>query len=438
VFDWRNGVRAALALASLAAAACSEKLEEGGACGTLCPTPQIVITDTVLTPVDTGVTVPGYPGSGQEGRLLLAVRPTDLDVRSVIRFDTLPTRFALKSTDTTTAPITHADSSLLHVRLDLASSVVRGPVTIELFDVDNGGVSDTAVRSALPFFVDSRRIGSRTFQRTDLRDTTLTLPISDSALVAKASTGKRLRIGLRATSAFETVLRFVSTETGAGAGTAPFLTFRPSLDTASRGLTVSVSDRDTVSALSTAFDRRDYTILASGETPVSASANDVEVGGLPGRRAYLRFALPASFYDTTVTIVRAQLELTQLPTSSTPDTVAVFPVLSFAGRAVTDPRRAAGLIDLGALSATNGLFPVDSLRLAVADSGARSSNVLRIVRYWTALSERQNPHVLVLRTRYEGTDPGTIRFATGAPAVPLAARPRLVISYVKRVPFNLP
>jgi len=436
VFDWRNGVRAALALATLATAACSEKLVEGGACGTLCPSPQIVVVDTILTPVDTGVTVDGYPGSGLEGRLLLAVRPSDLDVRAITRFDTLPSRYVPKSTDTTTAAITHADSTRLHLHLDLTSSITRSPVTIDLFDVDNGGVSDTTVRSALQYFVPQRLIGTRTLARTELLDT-ISLPISDSVLVAKASAGKRLRIGMRATADGHTELRFISRETGAGLGTAPYITFRPSADTAVKALTVQMSDHDSVSATTAAIDRTDYTITVRGETPVSASTTSVEVGGLPGRRGYLRFAIPAAFSDTTLTVVRAELEMTQIPGSpNIADTLAVFPVVSLAGRAVSDPRRAAGLTDPGLLG--GGVFPLDSLVVATPDSGVRSTNLLRVVRFWVSKTEKNNPHVLVFRTRYENTNPGTVRFASGSAAVPLAARPRIVLSYVKRVPFNLP
>jgi hypothetical protein len=117
------------------------------------------------------------------------------------------------------------------------------------------------------------------------------------------------------------------------------------------------------------------------------------------------------------------------------DTVTVFPLVGLAGPAVTDPQRAAGVADVGALT-NSGLLPLDSLVVPTGESTVRSVNVLRAVRYWSAATERSNPHALVLVVRNEGTSPGIARFV-GASG-PVSARPRLVISYVTRVPFNLP
>src|SRR5687768_9040614 len=93
VFDLRNRF-GLLLLAPLAVLAigCSETLDGGAACPSLCPEQNIEVEDTVLEPLSLDTTLVGYPPLGTETRLLLASR-ADLDVRAVVRFDSLTTRF---------------------------------------------------------------------------------------------------------------------------------------------------------------------------------------------------------------------------------------------------------------------------------------------------------------------------------------------------------
>src|SRR5579863_5157687 len=81
--------------AALAAAACSEHLNGGAACGipTLCPDQKLPVLDTTiridhLAPVyDT--TIASFPLLGDEGTVLLANIPHRADVLGVLRFDSL-------------------------------------------------------------------------------------------------------------------------------------------------------------------------------------------------------------------------------------------------------------------------------------------------------------------------------------------------------------
>jgi hypothetical protein len=79
-----------VAAAAVTLGACNEHLDAGSACPSLCPGLSVPIKDTVLTPVlDFDTTLVGYPSIGTEEGIPLASRGDTLDVRGVIRFDSL-------------------------------------------------------------------------------------------------------------------------------------------------------------------------------------------------------------------------------------------------------------------------------------------------------------------------------------------------------------
>jgi hypothetical protein len=180
-----------------------------------------------------------------------------------------------------------------------------------------------------------------------------------------------------------------------------------------------------------AAELRDYLLVARGTPPVPS--NQLGVGGLPGRRSYLRFDIPQRLIDST-TIVRATLELTQLPNRLYPgDTarITVYPQMVLAGALVTDPARAALILS------PPRSFGVDSLLLLPGDSGVVMLQLVDLVRRaWATAPADTLPRALVLRARTEGALPAELRFFSREAAE--SVRPRLRLSYVPRIDFGLP
>ncbi len=163
-----------------------------------------------------------------------------------------------------------------------------------------------------------------------------------------------------------------------------------------------------------------------------ADAQTLAVGGLPSRRSYLRFNIPSNIIDSG-TVVRAELILTQRPIRGIDprDTIAVVPLIGVSSTLVTDIRRAMEL-------AAPGLFasPVlDSLLVFPSDSGAKTLNLLGVIRNWTLLPSTVY-RALILRSSHEGSEPAEARFFSME--APLSLRPRIRITYLPRVDRALP
>jgi hypothetical protein len=159
----------------------------------------------------------------------------------------------------------------------------------------------------------------------------------------------------------------------------------------------------------------------------------MSVGGVPGRRAYLRFTIPRRFTDSA-TVVRATLRLTQQPTrfGSARDTIALHAQVGLASPQITDLRRAASIIG------APGLLVSDSLLTFPSDSGVKTFELYSLVRAWgaQALVINPPPRSVILRASAEGTFPAEIRFfSTTAPA---ALRPVMRISYIPNVSYGVP
>src|SRR6185437_13436630 len=104
-----------------------------------------------------------------------------------------------------------------------------------------------------------------------------------------------------------------------------------------------------------------YSIVAKNAIP--QFTNTMNVGGNPGRRAYLRFNIPSHIVDSS-TIVRATLTLTQrpIPYGSLRDTMTIHAQVVLAGPQITDLRRAADIISAPGLDVNDSLLvsPRDS------------------------------------------------------------------------------
>ncbi|HMC54479.1 MAG TPA: hypothetical protein VKH19_04855, partial [Gemmatimonadaceae bacterium] len=181
------------------------------------------------------------------------------------------------------------------------------------------------------------------------------------------------------------------------------------------------SDPTTADAL------KDY--LAILQSPPPPGATVVRVGGLPGRRVYLLFDIPSRIIDST-DIVRATLQLTQLPSPFSPgsrDTVGVQQFAVSASSNVEDIARALGLL----VSARP-----DTVPLVPSDSGSRVFEMLEQVRFWRSTSPTKTPRAMALRLVREGLVPGQVDFfSIEAPA---GVRPSLRLLYLPRPDARLP
>jgi hypothetical protein len=409
----------ATAVLFISFASCSENLDSSGVCSVLCPPVGGNVQNITLDAVVVDTTVQSLSGLGTEPGLLLASRGDTLDTRVIIRYDSLPFTFSPKSD--TARPITRVDSALLLLHIDTLSIKGASQVTIEAYDVDTTA-SDTSTAAVLALFRPGRFISSQVFNRAELKDT-VRYYISNAAVLAKVQSKARLRIGLRATGLTSSQMRIISTE----GGSPPTLSFRATPDTATAPLRLSPFSRTPTAEAIIAYNLSDYTVIA--KRPPAGSPSNLDVGGLPPRRVYVRFNIPLSITDSA-TVVRATLLLNQIPNPSLDptDTVLILPSLALAGKAVKDPTKAAQIVADIAL---------DTLRVVPGGSGLRQVELARAFPIWRTQSPDTVPRAIVLKTLNEGNSPLEIRFSSSEDAVALL-RPRLRISYTSRVPLGIP
>jgi hypothetical protein len=420
---------ALLALFAVAgAASCKESLDGGGACPALCPAQSVTIRDTIIDPVllfDSTYT--GYPSRGQELEMLLATRGDTLEVRGVVRFDSLTT-FYVPAGDTAHT-IANVDSSRVRLVLDRTGAHIPAAITFEVYDVDDTTASDTSTATVLALFRASQRIGSKTFLKDSLPDT-LFVPLSDSAVLDKLTTKRHMRLGLRLSGSGSASLRVLTVEGGFPAQ----LFYKPvTTDTSIKAIAIAPNSATPVGFEFPEIrqDLTDYEIVAKYALP--QYPNTMSVGGVPGRRAYLRFNIPAYLLDSN-TIVRAALRLTQrpLPFGDASDTMVIHAHVSLAGPQVTDLGRATSIIT------SSGLLVTDSILVTPRDSGVRTIQMFALLRVWEGQRTLVNapPRAVILRASPEALLPLEARFFSST--APAGLRPVMQISYVPRVNFGVP
>ena len=202
----------------MVATACTEKLGSGRACPDLCPIQEVFIADTTIQGVVVDSTVFAGPAIGSEPRILLATRADgSIDLRGVVRFDTLPSTFSLTKSGTA---VTDTIRGVLQSRLVLIAGdtstrfIPKGDsVVIAAYDVDTTGVPDTAVAPVAALFVPSRKLGEGRFPSALAVDT-MRIPLNDSIVGARMVGHGRLRSGLRIESGGNTTIRLSSTSGG--------------------------------------------------------------------------------------------------------------------------------------------------------------------------------------------------------------------------------
>jgi hypothetical protein len=429
-----------LLAAALGAAACTEKLESGRACPALCPIEEVGIVDTTIQGVTLDTTVFPGPAIGSEPRVLLQTREDGaLDLRGVFRFDSLPASFVKHKPDSSAQDTAHYEiKSLAGARilvvgdtLPSAPPLPADSVTIVAYDVDTVGVVDSAVAPVAALFVPSREIGRRKIRAEAVRDT-FSIPLSDSAVLAKIQGHTALRVGLRIESGGNTAISLVS----ANGGAATTVELRPSATTDSTEadslVAFSVNSTTPADDEVLASNLRDYTLVVKGTPP--PLPGEVSVGGIRGRRIYLNFDIPKRLLDSTQ-IVRATLRLNQIasPLASPGDTAQLRVLLGTALPTVTDITKRSlfhedmvfdGTYWYGKRSGLRGIF------IAADTSATRAIEIAPILRQWSGSDSTNAPHSVVLSLPTEGVSPIELRFASLEAAASL--RPSLQITYVPR------
>ena len=430
--------RAAFRLAAIAAAvagvACSENLDAGGVCTSatsLCPGQALQYRDTIINPsLIFDSTYSGFPFLGAEAGLpLIGVKDT-LETVAVIRFDTLTTLYT--PAGDTARTIFYVDSSRLRLLVDLTGSRVPDTLNIDVYDVDNGLTDDTTLVSLKKRLVPKYRIGGGVFSKAAIIDS-LFVPLSDSALLAHvlntdSVTKARLRVAVRASSPLgPVVFKIGSIESGAAAS----LRYRPSNDTAARALAIAPASSGPLDRNDVRGDLMDYSMVTLNTLPDTPGA--ISLGGVPGRRTYLRFDLPRRITDST-TVIRATLRLTQFPYpfGSATDTVVIHPHIVLAQSYITDYRRAAAVIG------ATGLVITDSLTVFPRDSGLKTVELYPVIRQWAVQAQQVNPppRAVVLIVTNEAGAPYRVNFFPNTARADL--RPSVRLTYIPKVDFGVP
>lgn len=452
---WVRALAGALALAATLGA-CNEDLDSGAACATLCPGTELETREVTLDAITQDATVPAVLETGAEPDLEgiafgipLIDRKDTVQTRLVVHFDTLFSRYTA-GTDTVTSPITAVTRSGIVLSFDSTRSTIQDSITIRAYDIDDGS-EDTTTAGIESRLVPSRLVSTVTVGKPGLRDS-IFVPLTSEFVVGKlqaTGTGKRIRLAFSVTSPRSAVLRVIPTLIGGTAGprlryTAPDTNDTFDLPARSGDASVDIVD---------ATRRADFFTLPV-RPPVRNDAV-LAVGGLPARRAVLRFAIPDSIREAAA-IVRAELRLVQVSdplaalvdtarvdTSATGrkqriDTVTVLPLIGIGAEiAASDPVRAGQLArrTLAATGFSIGAFQVLP-QVAAGDSAIRKIDLGGMIRRWNNLDDDQ-PRYIVLASRYEAAQASTFYFWSNAAPDP-NVRPRLFIRYIPRVGYGLP
>lgn len=410
---------AGLVILTAIAAACTEKLDNSAGCPILCPGQGGQIETITIDAVTLDSTVSALAGQGTETSLLLATRGDTLDSRAIIRFDSIPDRYRRPGSDTTSILVTTVDSAFLRMRVDTIGGKIPSTLTLDLYDV-NSTAPDSAVAEIAALFTEDRLITSATFDKTALKDT-INVTIPGGAILSRR--GGAFRIGVRARASQSVQIRLLSQE---GSLAPTLLSYRVSPDTTVSRVTLAPASRTPLNQPILAASLADYTLLVKGTA--TGAASQLNIGGLPARRVYMRFNIPAFILDS-VDVVRATLLLTQQANTSidATDTVLIVPNVSLATSSVIDIAKAAQI--------AQGLQS-DTLRVTPGGSGLRTLEVATLIAVWRTQNGDETPRALVLVSALEGTSPLEARFfpAEAAPDV----RPRLRISYSSRKSTGLP
>jgi hypothetical protein len=433
--SWR--ALAVFAGVTLVLAGCQEDLSGGAACPALCPD-TLTVRDTVLFANEmlaSDVTLRGSPALGTEAQLLVAdyVQNGDrLHTGVVFRFDSVQ-RALTDTTDNPPKPITSVDTATLRINIATPSSggydstLVRDTVvTFVVYDVD-AAASDfdtAAVRARFG----ATEVGSLDVLRDSLKGT-INIPLDTAYLASHIRDGARIRLGLEVRSDNGAQVRIFSVEGGSPTS----LQYTAHADTSKLSAGVSVNTRS--SAGPAIHSLADYTLVLEGAPPPPSDV--LAAGGIPSNRIFLRFDVPPALIDSSTTIVRANLEMSQQGNDlyASDDTVALVTRLVRATKAVSDPAQAAVLsIDPVALSSA---FAVPEVRVSPSDTRVDTIPLAHIFLFWKSEGPETMQRSIVLQSSSQGLDPRRF-YLHSSDAADESLRPRLRITYIPRSGFGLP
>ena len=414
-------------VAAIAGWGCAEQLETDVACPILCPGQSATVRDTILEVdvIDTVVTLDGFPPRGSTAYHLLANSGDTLDSRVVVRFDSLFTRYTTGGVEIS---VTAIDSVFVRIDVDSALSRATSEVTIDVYDVDSNA-PDSAVSALIPLFVPSRLLGSVTIEPELVKDSIL-VQLANEPVLAKILAGDRLRLGFRVRSEAPVRIAVLSANTSRFAK----LRYDPApSDPALGAVTLPPRSKTPASDRRLATDFTDYVIAAVGQPPLPPDV--FGVGGIRGRRTYIRFTLPARFADG-VTIVRATLVLHQVPTPAYgfTDSLTIVPNVVIARSNVVEIAKAAMITDT-TLSG-GSIFGLPAFRTFPTDDDEERIELVGVARFWTSIASTNVPQAIVLRAFTEGRSAAEARFYSTLAAPGL--RPRVLISFLPRSEFGIP
>ena len=400
-------------------AACTETLDNDAGCPLLCPGQGGEVQTVTIDAITLDSTVSALEGQGTEASLLIATRGDSIDSRAIIRFDSIPSLYHKPGVDTTSIEITQVDSAILRMRVDTVGGKIPATVTLDFYDV-NSTAPDTATAAIAALFTPDRLITSATFEKAALKDT-LNVPIPGGQILARK--GGPMRIGVRARGPESVQLRLWSQE---GAGAPTLLTYRVDPDTTISKIVLVPYSKTPENQPILANSLADYSLIVKGTS--TGPATQLNIGGLPARRVYMKFDIPAFIIDS-VDVVRATLLLTQQPNPSidSEDTVRIAPQISLASAAVTDIAKAAQIV---------AIARTDTLKITPGGSGLRTMEIANVISLWRSQNPAETPRALILVSTLEGTSPLEARFFPIEAAPDL--RPRLRISYSARKSTGLP
>lgn len=410
---------AGLVLLTVVVAACTENLDNSAGCPLLCVNQQAGVETVTLDVVTFDSTVSALTGQGTELSLLLATRGDSIDSRAIIRFDSIPARFTKPGSDTTSFDVKTVDSATLHFRVDTVGGKIPDQVTLDIYDV-NSSAADSAIAPIAALFTPARLIGSQTYAKADLKDS-VTFSFSPSAIISRK--GGPMRLGIKARASKSVQFKIRSTEYG---GAPTRLTYRVSPDTTIAKVVLSPFSKTPTDQPAQAISLADYTLLVKGTA--TGPSTGLNIGGLPARRVYMRFNIPA-FITDSVNIVRASLLLTQIPNNQIDpnDTVFIVPHVVLATEIVTDISKA---------SQITAEANQDTLKAHPGASGVQTLEMAQIVALWRSTAATNTPRSIVLLSAQEGESPLEARFYSLEATA--AQKPKLRITYSTRKSKGLP
>jgi hypothetical protein len=435
--------------AAFAAAACSEHLNGGAACAVpaLCPGQNLPRMDTTfrvdhLSPVyDT--TVASFPLLGEEGTLLLANIPHRADVRGILRFDSLANYYA-HTVDTTTTNLYPkvAHDALLLFAINRSSVIAtRGSDQIQFLVYDVDTTADTTVSVLSSRFTAPHLLGaSAPFLASALHNAvtgdsldTIRVHLDTAAFLAKVRGDRKLRLGIVASvpnSRSDGVRLTISTLS------VPIVRYIGSLDSLKKIDTTYFRITSNLRSVTPVTDPTllnrlaHYPLIVQGAMADSVDA--LNIGGIPARRIYLKFTLPAGIIDTA-NVLRATLLLHPRPQpfQLPGDTIVLYPDPVVSSNKVKTAAEATNFI------VSNTIYSLDSVKVAPSANSVVALDFGNAVKNWQNISDTLNTRALVLRILLEGGTPLEASFWSSF-ASDTSLRPHVRLQYVKRSSFGVP